>query len=249
VLRAYAQGKIFGETYGDGEIRVVFLHGWGRSKADFASSAELLAAQGVASLALDLPGFGASPVPTQSGGAREYAALLVPVLNELATQPVVLVGHSFGGRIASVVASTDPELVAAVLFTGAPLVRTSSGGRSPLVYRMVRSARSLGLVSEARLDRARQHYGSADYRAAQGVMRDVLVAAVNESYEAELATIYQRVVALWGADDLAVPVAVAERALALVPGECHLEILPGIGHLVPTTAPLELARATQGLLS
>lgn len=249
MLRAYAQGKIFGETYGDGEIRVVFLHGWGRSKADFAPSAELLAAQGVASLALDLPGFGASPVPTHSGGAREYAALLVSVLSELSTQPVVLVGHSFGGRIASVIASTNPELVAGVLFTGAPLVRTSSGGRSPLAYRLVRRARALGLVSEARLDRARQHYGSTDYRAAQGVMRDVLVAAVNESYEAELATIHQRVVALWGAEDRAVPVAVAERALALVPGEHHLQVLRGIGHLVPTTAPLDLARATQGLLS
>jgi pimeloyl-ACP methyl ester carboxylesterase len=46
-----------------------------------------------------------------------------------------------------------------------------------------------------------------------------------------------------------VPVAVAERALALVPGEHHLQVLRGIGHLVPTTAPLDLARATQGLLS
>jgi pimeloyl-ACP methyl ester carboxylesterase len=249
VLRAYAQGTIFGETSGEGQIRVLFLHGWGRSKADFSDCAALLKEHGVTSLALDLPGFGASPVPARAGGAREYAALVLPVLQEVAASPLVVVGHSFGGRIASVLASTHPELISAVLFTGAPLVKSQSSGRSPLAYRLLRRARSLGLVSEARLEQARQRYGSSDYRAAQGVMREVLVATVNESYEPELAGIHQPTSFLWGADDQAVGVTVAESAMALVPGEHHLRVLPGVGHLVPTSAAAELARATKDLLS
>jgi pimeloyl-ACP methyl ester carboxylesterase len=249
VLRAYANGTIFGETSGEGKIRVIWLHGWGRTGADFAESAELLAQRGVASLALDLPGFGASPPPATAGGARTYATLLVSALKEVGSTPVVLVGHSFGGRIASVLASTYPELVSGVLFTGAPLVKRSSGGRSPLAYRIIRKARRLGLVSESRLEKARQRYGSVDYRAAQGVMREVLVASVNESYEVELKNIHQKVIALWGSEDHDVPFDVAYRALGLIPGENELELLMDIGHLVPFAAPADLARVTEKLLS
>ncbi len=248
VLHAYANGTIFGETYGEGDCRVIWLHGWGRSGSDFASSAGQLAAHGFASLSLDLPGFGSSPIPLQAGGARHYAQLLIPILKEMGSAPVILVGHSFGGRIASVLATEVPDRVAGVLFIGAPLVKLQSGTKSPVGYRLVKTARALGLVSEAKLERARQKYGSADYRAAQGVMREVLVATVNESYEAELATIHQPVLALWGSEDRDVPTSVAERALALVSGETQLQILQGVGHLVPTTSPNELAAAAESML-
>lgn len=248
VLHAYANGTVFGETYGEGVCRVLWLHGWGRSGSDFAKSAQLLANRGIASLSLDLPGFGSSPAPLESGGARHYAQLLVPILKEIGSAPVILVGHSFGGRIASILAIEVPELVAGVLFTGAPLVRGKSGGKSPLGYRVIKKARVLGLVSEEKLERARQKYGSTDYRAAQGVMREVLVTTVNESYEAELSAIHQPVLALWGSEDRDVPTSIAERALALIPGRHELKILSGVGHLVPTTSPEELATATESML-
>jgi len=248
VLRAYAHGTIFGESYGEGPVRVVWLHGWGRSGSDFAQSASVLALKGVASISLDFPGFGSSPAPSQAGGARLYAELISPALREIAEGPVVLVGHSFGGRVASVIASEYPELVAGVLFTGAPLVRRKSGGKSPFKFRVIKKARALGLVSEARLERARRTYGSLDYRTAQGIMRDVLVATVNESYESELAKITQPVRALWGANDRDVPTEIAERSLSLIPGPHHLRVLSGVGHLVPTTAPNELAAETELLV-
>ena len=62
VLRAYGDGTLFGEPYGEGPVRVVFLHGWARRGADFAACATELAGRGVASVTLDLPGFGSSPV-------------------------------------------------------------------------------------------------------------------------------------------------------------------------------------------
>jgi len=123
VLRAYANGTIFGETYGEGEIRVIWLHGWGRTGADFAKSAELLAQRGVASLALDLPGFGASPPPATAGGARTYATLLVSALKEVGSTPVVLVGHSF-----ALYRSTAGEAIIGWAF--APRVPNNSKGSS-----------------------------------------------------------------------------------------------------------------------
>ena len=84
-------------------------------------------------------------------------------------------------------------------------------------YRAVRLARRLRLVPEGTLEQARRRHGSADYRAATGVMRQVLVRVVGESYEEELSAVACPVHLVWGAEDRVVPVAVAERALACWP--------------------------------
>jgi pimeloyl-ACP methyl ester carboxylesterase len=247
VLRAYGDGTMFGEPYGEGPVRVVWLHGWARTAADFKEAATILAEHGVASVALDLPGFGASPAPERAGGAREYAGLVTPVLREIAQDPVVLVGHSFGGRVACVVAARDADFVRALVLTGVPLIRHGSS-RSPLSYRLLRWSRRRGFVSEAKMEAARQRYGSEDYRNASGIMRDVLVINVNESYEPELIAVTSPVTLLWGELDAVVPEDVAQEASALLRTTHTMKLLPGVGHLVPTQAPLDLANTVMGLL-
>lgn len=249
MLRSYANARLLGETYGAGETRVVWLHGWERRAQDFAQSANALAERGIASVAFDLPGFGASPAPDAAGGARRYAELVLPALREVAGEPVVLVGHSFGGTVAVVLASTHPELVSSLVLVAAPVVRAPGAARSPATYRVVRWLASRGLLSEARLERARQKHGSADYRRARGVMREVLVASVNESYEAELAKLTMPVAFLWGDGDREVPYAVATKSAELVGGPATLRLLEGVGHLVPLEAPDELDDVVEKALS
>jgi pimeloyl-ACP methyl ester carboxylesterase len=247
VLQAYGDGTIFGTPYGEGPVRVVWLHGWARRGQDFAVAAALLAEQGVASIALDLPGFGASPAPVASGGAREYAELIAPLLVGLNDAPYVLVGHSFGGRIACVLASRYPELVDRLVLTGVPLIRHGQS-RAPRMFRLLRWLHRRGVMNEARMESARQKYGSTDYRNAQGTMRDVLVANVNESYEDELATIVAPVTLLWGERDDVTPRDVATRAGEVLRATHTMVSLPGVGHLVPIEAPAELARTVLGVV-
>jgi len=241
VLRAYGDGTLFGEPYGEGPVRVIWLHGWGRRGEDFAAAANELARRGVASVALDLPGFGASPAPASPSGARGYAEMVAPVLREIGDGPFVLVGHSFGGTVASVIAADHPEIIRSLVLTGAPLLRTPSASPSPAPYRAVRWLHARGFVSDARMEAARQKYGSRDYRQATGVMRDVLVISVHESYEDELARLDVPVTLLWGDQDHEVPVDVAKRASVLLATTHTLRSLPGVGHLLPTEAPSELA--------
>lgn len=247
MLRAYGDGTLFGEAYGEGQVRVIWLHGWGRRGQDFAAAANDVVLRGVASVALDLPGFGSSPAPSTAGGARAYAELVLPTLREIGDGPFVLVGHSFGGTVACVLAANHPELVRALVLTGAPLLRSPSTKSSPWAYRVLRWLHSHRIVSDAKMEAARQKYGSRDYRNASGVMRDVLVISVNESYEAELSRLEVPVTLLWGDADREVPFDVATRASARLTTMHTLQSIQGVGHLVPTDAPAELANVVAEL--
>lgn len=249
MLRSYGDSTLFGESHGEGPVRVVWLHGWGRRAEDFNVAARSLAERSVASVALDLPGFGTSPVPRVSGGARHYAELILPALQEIADEPLVLVGHSFGGSVATVVASAHPKVVRALVLSGAPLLRLTAPTSAPLAYRARRWLHAKALLSDARLEAARQKYGSSDYRRAQGVLRDVLVASVNESYEPELAELRVPVDFVWGEHDLEVPLDEAKRAALLLKGDHTLHVVTGAGHFVPLEAPGELVDAVERALA
>lgn len=248
MLTAFADGTVFGETYGSGPVRVVALHGWGRTRKDFAA---LLSGLDVAGVAVDLPGFGASPPPPEPWGAHEYADALEPVLDHVRTgdERLVLLGHSRGGCVAVVLAARRPDAVDGVVCTGAPLVRRSGPSRrAPLRYRLGRTLHRWRLVSDARMEALRQRYGSADYRAAQGVQRSTLVRMVNESYEDELGQLTVPLELVWGADDTDVPVEIAERAAELAP-RARLTVLEGVGHDTVRHAVADLHAAVVRLLS
>lgn len=238
VLRAFADGRLFGVASGSGRPGVLALHGWARTSSDFAG---VLA--GLDAVALDLPGFGATPEPPDAWGSADYAAAVAPVLDEMAT-PAVVVGHSFGGRVAVHLAAAHPERVGALVLSGVPLVRLPgrAARRPPPAYRAARALYRRGLVPEPTMERLRRRHGSADYRRASGVMRAVLVRVVNESYEAQLDAITCPVELVWGADDDQVPPAVAEAAAARL-GNARVTIVPGAGHLLATGAPEALRAA------
>jgi pimeloyl-ACP methyl ester carboxylesterase len=227
---------------------VVALHGWRRTHADFAASLGPSAPGGpLSTLAPDLPGFGATPAPAQPWGSVEYAAAVARVIEDaVGSGPApVVVGHSLGGRIAVRLASARPELVGALVLSGAPLLPRAAGPRRPpFGFRLVRALHRAHVVGDASMERARQRHGSPDYRAAHGVMRDVLVRLVNERYDDVLAALRCPVELVWGDDDTEAPVESA-RALASAIAQAHLSLCHGAGHLLPLTAPAELRAAVE----
>ncbi|MGD0220384.1 MAG: alpha/beta hydrolase [Acidimicrobiales bacterium] len=243
MLSSYVNGKVFGESFGTATPWVLALHGWGRSHADFTAMLGPLAGEeAIDAIAVDLPGFGASAAPDSAWGATEYASFIRPVLDEMAGR-VVIVGHSFGGRIAIELAVLAGDRTAGLVLSGVPCTRVGRAPRPRFRYRIVRALAPVGLIGERRLDRARERYGSRDYREARGVMRAVLVRVLTEDYRASLARLSCPVELVWGEEDAVVPVEVARRALPAI-ASGRLTVLPGVGHFVPTTAPAALRNAT-----
>ena len=79
---------------------VVLVHGAWHGAWCWSAVQARLDQRGIASLAVDLPGHGASSEPL--GGLHDDAAAVTALLDHLAdrnTGPVVLVGHSYGGAV------------------------------------------------------------------------------------------------------------------------------------------------------
>ena len=203
---------------------MIALHGWARSGADFAAIVE-----GLDALAIHLPGFGITPEPPTAWGSEQYADDLASAL--AGQPPVVIVAHSFGGRVAVRLAAKHPELVRGIVLTGVPLVRLHAAPKAAASYRLVRWLAKRGLVTQKTLEAQRHKHGSADYRAAQGVMRDVMVRVVGENYDEDLARITAPVRMVWGENDTAAPADAGLAASRLVT-RARFRAVPGAGHLM-----------------
>jgi pimeloyl-ACP methyl ester carboxylesterase len=251
VLRSYADGSLLGSASGTAVPDVLALHGWARSHRDFDGVVAAVPDTDPApdpsldAIALDLPGFGQAPPPPAVWGSPEYATAIAAVMDEMAPT-VVVIGHSFGGRVALHLAVRRPDRVRALVLTGVPLFPPDR--RAPAAqFRAVRLLHRAGLIGEGRMEVARQRYGSEDYRRAEGVMRQVLVKTLGERYDEQLASIGCPVSLVWGADDMAAPVAMAEAASARL-AHATLAVCSGAGHLTPLTVPRVLHHAVRSAL-
>lgn len=240
-IQALADGRVLAERIGGSPTRIVALHGWGRTGSDFVG---ILA--GLDALAVHLPGFGPTATPDAVWGTDDYARLIADAIEPLG--PVVLVGHSFGGRIAVRLAASRPELVSGLVLTGAPLVRMAPPSTPSLSYRLVKALNRLGLISDAVMESRRKKAGSADYNAAEGIMRDIMVKTVNENYDEDLGRITAPTWLVWGEHDTAAPTAAGKVASerirgarwVVVPGEAHL-LTPILGAAVRVAVEEALA--------
>ena len=98
----------------------VFLHGWGCSKNYWNKVIAKL--NEVSILNIDLFGFGESEDPYDYFDTYEYAYQIFLLLKKLGINKIVLVGHSFGGRLSILLSSIfDVDVSVCVLTSSAGL--------------------------------------------------------------------------------------------------------------------------------
>ena len=110
--RTEVGGRVASYGVGGTGPSIVFLHGWGLSGRTYRAALKRLLAQGFHVFAPALPGFDGSQALDGPGDLARYAAWVDEFLDAVGvSEPVVLMGHSFGGGVAIQTAHDWPERV------------------------------------------------------------------------------------------------------------------------------------------
>lgn len=95
---------------------VVILHGWGSSSKAWSEVKDFLEKEGFRVEVPNLPGFGGKPLTKKVMNFDDYIDFVKDFIKK---RKVILIGHSFGGRIAIKYASQNSESVEKLVLTGA----------------------------------------------------------------------------------------------------------------------------------
>ncbi|GAA2213861.1 alpha/beta hydrolase [Nonomuraea monospora] len=107
-------GQLFYTDEGTGDESVLFVHGGTCDSHDWAPQIEPFAVRHRV-IAPDLRGHGRSSAVSGGLAPRDFADDLAALLDHLGGRPAVVVGHSLGAAVASVLAVERPDLVRAVV--------------------------------------------------------------------------------------------------------------------------------------
>ncbi|TMB08940.1 MAG: alpha/beta hydrolase [Deltaproteobacteria bacterium] len=230
---------------GDGPP-VVLLHGTGASLHTWDAWAEALRGH-FRVIRMDLPGFGLTG-PNREDDYRidAYVAFVEAFRGKLGLDGFALAGNSLGGQIAWSYAIAHPAQVRALVLLDPAGYRID---RPALVFRLARipgiswlmTKLDPGPITEKTL---RDCYGDPRkvtpalverYRklALREGNRRAFVARVArraEDRSADIAKIRSPTLILWGAQDLLIPVAHAQRFVSAIPG-ASLIVYDGVGHV------------------
>lgn len=204
-------------------MTTLVLHGWGKNKEDYKELLNLIPD----SLAIDLPGFGKEPLP-RIFDLNDYVSFVAEFLEKKKNRDVVIVGHSFGGRVAIKLAYTKPELVN-------KLVLVDSGGIQEITMKM-RLAAKLPRIGSL----GRRLFGSKDYLAASGNLRETMKNVVNEDLVPLLSGINIPTLILWGDKDNTTPIWMGKIMHQKINNSKFVEIKNG-DHGIPYRRAKEVA--------
>ena len=105
--------------YGEGKD-ILLLHGWGQNIEMMKFLGDNFSNRFRITI-LDFPGFGESEEPHQPWTIGDYSNLLECFIKEVGIKKPIIMGHSFGGRVAIKYSSNHP-IEKLVLF-GSPCIR------------------------------------------------------------------------------------------------------------------------------
>lgn len=213
-------------TRGIGD-NVLFLHGWGGTCDSFCNLTKQFD-QKFRIISIDFWGFGKSDNPPESGwGVKEYALALKDFLDEHKFYSVTIIAHSFGGRVAIMLASLFPQIVdKLILVDSAGLKKFSlKRGLKIALFKMKRLLVKIGLLKHSKLNKQ----GSNDYKALSETMRTTFKKVVNQNLSDYAKKISCPTLLIWGQNDLDTPIWMARKLNRLIPNS-GLVIFKNSGH-------------------
>lgn len=187
--------------------RMVIIHGWGGSEV-WRSYMQAFAQKGFQVFLITLPGFGDSETPDDAVDSYFYADLIKKWMEDLEIDDPIIMGHSLGGKIATIL-NTKHEIGSKLI-----LIDTAGFRRFYLITWIKIVAAKIGKyllnifgVSTEELLKNKdfaQKIGSVDYAEA-GSMRETLKVVTNEDIRDLFKEVKVPTMIVWGENDLDTP--------------------------------------------
>ena len=186
-------------------------------------------------LIIDLPGFGKSKEPDTVLSIYDYANLVHDLISNLEIKNIILIGHSFGGKIALAYASKY-KVEKLVLLASPFKSKENKINIRTKVLKKLKKVPGLNKLEEF----AKKHIGSTDYKNASGIMREILVKHVNLDITEDVKKITCPTLIIWGDNDECVPVSdgklleklIKDSGLIVFEGCTHYAYLERLDQLI-----------------
>jgi len=232
------------------------LHGWGGSKESFTELREALKGAPIEILTPDLPGFGGEPEPPCPWSVDDYAdwvsAWVEKHCSELPHNRILL-GHSFGGRIAIKLAARRKLTISHLLLCAAAGIKHDQPAKQLLGMAMAKSGKIL--LSFPPL-RALQNPAKKilykilhvhDYECASPRMRATMERVTAEDLRPLLKEIAVPTDIFWGEEDTMTPLEDA-RIMQQEIAQSTLHTYPHVRHRVHRDKAQEIAQRIRSII-
>lgn len=181
---------------------LLVLHGWGSNK-EIMKQAFGQHLSDYKHIYLDMPGFGKS-TNEMILTTEEYAAIVKLFLEETGIEPKIVMGHSFGGKVSTLL--NPPCLV----------LLSSSGVLVPKPFSVRFKIALFKLLKPFRLNSLRKLFVSDDARGMSHEMYETFKNVVNEEFEHHFSNVSGKVLLFWGKEDTATPLWTAEKIHSII---------------------------------
>lgn len=233
----------------DGNIylNIIFLHGWRSQGMVWKNIAENDFFNSYNCYLLDLPGFGGSLAPSETFNLAKYGGLIKTFIDKLNLVEVILVGHSFGGRVAVWLSANDNRIVKLIVVDGAGIIANRF---KSVIYKIIAIVTKpffmLPGIKNLR-PKVYELIGSEDYLATPeltNTYRNIIADDVKKY----LPKIKQPTLLVWGDKDLDTPIRYAEIFKSQIKNS-KLAVLTGAGHFSFLDKPQEFCREVENFLN
>lgn len=250
-------------------LPLVFVHGLGGQWQNWLENI-LRPARERRVVALDLPGFGASPAAAEHTSIPGYGRLVEGLCEQLGLGHVVLVGNSMGGFVASEVAIQEPARVERLVLVSAAGISTTAVYAAPLltVGRAVSAAMAYGVPRQRMVARRRlsRHWSLSLVARHPSLLRPDLAyegfisgagkPGFNDAFRAtleydarhRLPEIGCPTLVVWGEQDAVIPVRDAHQFERLIPDARKL-LMRDTGHISMAERPRAFNDALESFMA
>jgi pimeloyl-ACP methyl ester carboxylesterase len=208
---------------------ILILHGWGSCAENWGQVKKLLEDQSYKVLIPDLPGFGENPAPLQSWSIDNYVGWVENYCEENNLSQIFLLGHSFGGAIATKFALKKPEIIEKLFLISTAGIRRKSIKRK-IFKKSANFFKKFDFLPFFNFfQKIFYKLIKSDYLHTQGVMRETYLKVIKQNISKDFSKISLPTVLIWGEKDNITFLKDAYYIKDQISG-AKLEILPDIYH-------------------